>query len=1160
MALGLIWVSGPARAAVMPIGYIDRYAASLGDTISVSAPGVLGNDFGVSSNYKAELLSTDLGHGTIDFHSDGSFTFDPNDNGRGEFDFRYCIVAGSGDDCVSDPTRVQLFNGEPYVPDHSYSISSGAVLDVDAPGLLADAQNRTTGDYLYVTNQPDFGTLDADKSGAFTYTPPPGFVGTDTFGYCISNDEDVPRCEGLNHMIGTVSVYPAANAQSFSVTENDTYSGRLYPSPRGGITFTGLVTTAAQHGSVDVSNDGTFTYTPATGYTGPDSFAFCISQDDQNCVAGAGSATVSITVNPLTVPTTTAVAAPSQAIWGTSITITATVTPSAATGTVAFTDAGSPITNCAAVPVSDGSASCTPAGPLPVGAHTFAAAFTGGGLYLDSTSAPVTTTVTRAPTTLTYTGATTAVAGSSFPAAVTLTRTAGVAGPLPGQAITFAAGAGSCTAITDGAGSASCSLDAATPGPLTVAITYDGDAQDQPADTSTTVQVSAIPSATTVVAAPSQAIWDTSITITATVAPSTGGTVAFTVADAPIAGCTDQPVDAGTATCITNSLPVGADDVTATYSGDTTHSGSSGHTTVTITARPTTVSYTGATSATVGQPATVSALLVDTASGEALSGRLVKFARGPLTCTSTTASDGSASCQVTPTAISQAGPVTVSYAGETHYLASQASASMTVAPAPTTVDVSAPAVAVFSTAVTVTATVSPSDGSGTVDFAEDGTDIGCTAVPLVATGSSWQATCTTTALPVGSDQITASFGGTADYLPASGTATTQVTAAPTALTYTGTTDAVVAAPLTVSAELTNVAGAPVPISGQSLTFTLADLSCTATTGVDGTASCSLVASDVKQSGTLTVSYAATTDYLASRAEAAVSFAAAPTTTTVRAPAAGTFSVPMTISATVAPSAGTGTVDFSTGTPADPRPLDGCTSVPLSDGPGGWQATCTTTELPVGADTVFAAYSGDSSYLPSTGSADTTVQIAPTALAYTGASKATVGTAFPVSARLTVTPAAPTAGLTAAARRPAFAALAALDPPADPTSIPVPGQPVTFTLGSASCQARTTADGTAGCSITPTAAARAARLSVSFAGTSEYLPAATSAAINVARARSTVTTGPRPSTATAGASPAPAATGSDIAGLGGIAAALLLLGTALTVASRAPRTRDNRDRA
>ena len=58
------------------------------------------------------------------------------------------------------------------------------------------------------------------------------------------------------------------------------------------LTVTGTTTPA--HGTAVVNANNTITYTPATGYTGPDSFTYSISDGR----GGTASATVSITVSP----------------------------------------------------------------------------------------------------------------------------------------------------------------------------------------------------------------------------------------------------------------------------------------------------------------------------------------------------------------------------------------------------------------------------------------------------------------------------------------------------------------------------------------------------------------------------------------------------------------------------------------------------------------------------------------------------------------------------------------------------------------------------------------------------------------------------------------------------------------------------------------------
>ncbi|HSZ15228.1 MAG TPA: Ig-like domain repeat protein [Solirubrobacteraceae bacterium] len=77
------------------------------------------------------------------------------------------------------------------------------------------------------------------------------------------------------------------------------------------------------------------------------------------------------------------------------------------------------------------------------------------------------------------------------------------------------------------------------------------------------------------------------VTYTATVAPvppgvgTPGGTVAFSDVDGPIAGCGSEPLSVSapdTATCTTHLTHLGADEITAAYSGDSNYASSSGTT------------------------------------------------------------------------------------------------------------------------------------------------------------------------------------------------------------------------------------------------------------------------------------------------------------------------------------------------------------------------------------------------------------------------------------------------------------------------------------------------------------------------------------------------------------------------------------------------------
>jgi hypothetical protein len=67
------------------------------------------------------------------------------------------------------------------------------------------------------------------------------------------------------------------------------------PASNAGLTVTAGMVVTAQGGSVTLAADGTFTYTPAAGFSGSDTFTYTVSDPTGRTATG----TVTITVIPL---------------------------------------------------------------------------------------------------------------------------------------------------------------------------------------------------------------------------------------------------------------------------------------------------------------------------------------------------------------------------------------------------------------------------------------------------------------------------------------------------------------------------------------------------------------------------------------------------------------------------------------------------------------------------------------------------------------------------------------------------------------------------------------------------------------------------------------------------------------------------------------------
>jgi VCBS repeat-containing protein len=144
--------------------------------------------------------------------------------------------------------------------------------------------------------------------GTFTYIPDPGFVGSDTFTYKAGDAGG----GGTLLSQGTVTINvtdqaPVANDDGPYSTQEATFFRRsaLVEDAAHGVLandtdpdndrLIAIIKTPTTHGSLSLEADGSFTYTPNTGFLGTDSFAYYASDDLKQTLA-----TATIQVNPLT--------------------------------------------------------------------------------------------------------------------------------------------------------------------------------------------------------------------------------------------------------------------------------------------------------------------------------------------------------------------------------------------------------------------------------------------------------------------------------------------------------------------------------------------------------------------------------------------------------------------------------------------------------------------------------------------------------------------------------------------------------------------------------------------------------------------------------------------------------------------------------------------
>jgi len=280
----------------------DSYATPENTVLNVSAPGVLANDFDYDNDQLTAVSPSEPTHGSVTLNKNGSFIYTPDPNFTGTDSFTYGCYDGSHSPRRTTVTiTVTDVNRAPVAVDDQYTTPANTTLTVPAPGVLAN-DTDPDGDPLTAVSliQPDHGSVTLNANGSFTYRPDTGFVGTDIFRYKAKDGTLRSSYAKARITVTPANEAPVANDDSFTTAEDTTLTiaapGVLAnDSDPDGNPLTAVSATQPQHGSVTLNANGSFSYTPAGNYSGPDSFTYRASDGTLT----SAPATVSITVTPV---------------------------------------------------------------------------------------------------------------------------------------------------------------------------------------------------------------------------------------------------------------------------------------------------------------------------------------------------------------------------------------------------------------------------------------------------------------------------------------------------------------------------------------------------------------------------------------------------------------------------------------------------------------------------------------------------------------------------------------------------------------------------------------------------------------------------------------------------------------------------------------------
>lgn len=312
----------------------DFFETKINTALDIAPPGVLKNDYVIvgdpvtnangtvinSPNYPlSAVLVSQPNNGTVELKSDGSLHYVPKADFTGADTFTYramltSTTAATDQNALTHDLATVTINVRPIIVppfivanNDVFETKANTAIEIGPPGVLKNdlvlvadpasgLTNTTTAtsplNYLLAANlisPPANGELKLNSDGSFRYVPKADFTGSDTFTYRASLASSTPTstdATATGHDLATVTInvhpivaLPIANNDEFHVKQDtvliaDPPGVLANDKPLEGHKLAAKLVSDVSHGKLNFTESGGFTYTPASGFTGLDSFTY----------------------------------------------------------------------------------------------------------------------------------------------------------------------------------------------------------------------------------------------------------------------------------------------------------------------------------------------------------------------------------------------------------------------------------------------------------------------------------------------------------------------------------------------------------------------------------------------------------------------------------------------------------------------------------------------------------------------------------------------------------------------------------------------------------------------------------------------------------------------------------------------------------------------
>ncbi|WP_345245642.1 Ig-like domain-containing protein, partial [Nibrella saemangeumensis] len=280
---------GSAPAVANPDSYTLGFNQTLALTVLTNDTDRTGAPASLSSVTLPTIVTQPTG-GAVTVNADGTITYNANDTFTGvdQFVYRICDVVNTSL-CDTALVRINVGNApapQPVTDQVTGSFGQPVTVSVLGNDLAGNGQPATLANVTAPTivDAPANGTAVINPDGTITYTPAPGFAGSDTLTYQICSTVSPNVCATAQVIFTVPSVPPVANRDDATTTFQQpvTVPVLLNDAARGGLpanltTVTApLIVDAPDNGTVVVNSTGSITYTPNAGFAGSDTLIYRI--------------------------------------------------------------------------------------------------------------------------------------------------------------------------------------------------------------------------------------------------------------------------------------------------------------------------------------------------------------------------------------------------------------------------------------------------------------------------------------------------------------------------------------------------------------------------------------------------------------------------------------------------------------------------------------------------------------------------------------------------------------------------------------------------------------------------------------------------------------------------------------------------------------------